>query len=71
MGEAQGKYPFMPAMFYLYVPNVDASFERAVSAGASVISEPKDQDYGDRSAGVKDVFGITWYLATHVKEGGA
>lgn len=68
MGEAQGKYPFMPATFYLYVPAVDAVFRRAVAAGASVLSEPADQPYGDRTAGVKDVFGITWYIATHIKD---
>jgi PhnB protein len=66
MGEAQAKYPPMPASFYMYVPAVDAAFERAVSAGASVLSEPADQPYGDRTAGVKDVFGITWFLATHI-----
>lgn len=68
MGEAQGKYPFMPAMFYLYVPAVDAVFRRAVAAGATVLSEPADQPYGDRTAGVKDVFGITWYIGTHIKD---
>lgn len=68
MGEAQGKYPPMPAMFYLHVPAVDAAFERAVAAGATVLSEPADQSYGDRTAGVKDVFGITWYIATHIKD---
>lgn len=68
MGEAQGKYPVMPAMFYLYVPDVDAVFRRAVAARATVLSEPADQPYGDRTAGVKDAFGITWYIATHVKD---
>lgn len=70
MGESHGKYPFMPAMFYLYVPAVDAVFRRAVAAGASVLSEPADQPYGDRTASVKDAFGITWYLATHMKDVG-
>lgn len=68
MGEPQGKYPFMPATFYLYVPAVDAVFRRAVAAGASVLSEPADQPYGDRTAGVKDALGITWYIATHIKD---
>lgn len=68
MGEAHGKYPPMEAMFYLYVPAVDAVFRRAVAAGATVLSEPADQPYGDRTAGVKDAFGITWYIATHIKD---
>jgi PhnB protein len=68
MGEAQGKYAPMPAMFYLYVPDCDALYRRALAAGATSISEPTDQPYGDRSAGVKDAFGNTWYIATHIKD---
>src|SRR5271166_5571688 len=52
MGEAHGKYEAMPAMFYLYVPNVDDAYRQAVAAGATSFQEPTDQFYGDRSAGV-------------------
>src|SRR5262249_19696406 len=68
MGEAGDRYPPMPTMFYLYVENVDAAYRRALEAGAASISEPADQAYGDRSAGVKDVFGNQWYLATQLRE---
>jgi PhnB protein len=68
MGESHGKYEPMPAMFYLYVPNVDAAYRQAVAAGATSFQEPTDQFYGDRSAGVKDAFGNTWYIATHIKD---
>jgi PhnB protein len=68
MGEAHGPYQPMPSMFYLYVPNVDVLYRRALEAGATSISEPTDQAYGDRSAGVKDVFGNQWYIATHIKD---
>ena len=68
MGEAHGKYETMAAMFYLYVPNVDALYKQAVAAGATSFQEPTDQFYGDRSAGVRDVFGNTWYIATHIKD---
>jgi uncharacterized glyoxalase superfamily protein PhnB len=68
MGEAQGPYQPMNSMFYLYVPDCDSVYKRALSAGATSISEPKDQTYGDRSAGVKDVFGNQWYIATHIKD---
>jgi PhnB protein len=68
MGEAHGPYQPMPAVFYLYVPDVDAMYSRAVNAGATSTSEPADQTYGDRSAGVKDVFGNQWYIATHIQE---
>jgi PhnB protein len=68
MGEPQGKYPPMPTMFYLYVPDCDAVYRRALQAGATSIAEPVDQPYGDRSGGVKDVFGNQWYIATHIKD---
>lgn len=68
MGESQGKYPPMPTMFYMYVPDCDAVYRQALAAGATSISEPTDQPYGDRSAGVKDAFGNTWYIATHVRD---
>jgi PhnB protein len=71
MGEAHDKYQTMPAMFYLYVPNADAAYRQAVAAGATSFQEPTDQPYGDRNAGVRDAFGNTWYIATHVKDVGS
>jgi PhnB protein len=68
MGEANGPYQPMPSMFYLYVPDVDAAYLRAMNAGATSMSEPVNQSYGDRSAGVKDAFGNQWYIATHIRE---
>jgi PhnB protein len=68
MGEAHGPYQPMPTMFYLYVPDVDASYRRALEAGATSFSEPGDQPYGDRTAGVEDAFGNQWYLATQLRE---
>ena len=68
MGEANGPYQPMPTMFYLYVPDVDASHYRAVNAGAASMSAPADQPYGDRTASVKDAFGNVWYLATQLRE---
>lgn len=68
MGEAHGKYETMPAMFYLYVPNMDAVYRQAVAAGATSFQEPTDQPYGDRNAGVADAFGNKWYIATHIKD---
>jgi PhnB protein len=68
MGEAHDKYEPMPAMLYLYVPNVDAVYRQTVAAGATSFQEPVDQPYGDRQAGVRDAFGNTWYIATHIKD---
>jgi len=68
MGEAQGKYETMMAMFYLYVPNMEAVYKQALAAGATSFQEPTDQPYGDRNAGVKGTFGNKWYIATRVKD---
>ena len=56
------------AMLHVYVSDVDATYENALNAGAVSEREPKDQFYGDRSAGVVDPFGNTWYMATPVEE---
>jgi PhnB protein len=68
MGEAQGPYQPMPATFYLYVPDLDGAYWRALQAGATSVAEPKVQPYGERTATVSDVFGNTWYLATPVRK---
>ena len=68
MGEAHGAYQPMPTMFYLYVPDVDTWYRRAIEAGATPLHEPADQPYGDRSGGVSDAFGNQWYIATHFKD---
>jgi PhnB protein len=68
MGEAHGEFRPMPTTFYLYVEDCDALYERALTAGATSISPPADQPYGDRNAGIQDPFGNTWYLATHVQD---
>jgi PhnB protein len=58
----------MPVMLYLYVPNVDAAYQLALKAGATSIMEPADQFYGDRSGGVKDAAGNSWFFGTHVED---
>jgi PhnB protein len=52
----------------LYVENCDAVVDRAVAAGAKVTRPVADQFYGDRTGGIMDPFGHTWYVATHVKD---
>lgn len=52
----------------IYVENVDEQFEQAVAAGGEVVRPLADQFYGDRSGTLKDPFGHTWTLATHVED---
>jgi len=68
MGEADSQEKAMPCAMYLYVNDTDASYNRAIAAGASSIMAPADQFYGDRNAGVKDPSGNFWWIATHVED---
>jgi PhnB protein len=54
-----------PASVYVYVPDVDAAYGRAIEAGAEEIAAPEDKPYNERAAGVKDIFGNTWWIATY------
>jgi PhnB protein len=63
-----GVRSLMPAFLYLYVDDTDATYQRAVSAGAESLEEPQDMPYGDRRAMVKDPGGNVWQIATHNKE---
>ena len=56
--------PSMAAAIYLYVPDVDATYHRALSFGAKSVREPSNQTWGDRVGGVKDTSGNTWWIAT-------
>ena len=64
--DANGVYQPMPGMFYLQVADTDAVYGRALASGATSISAPADQPYGDRNGAVKDVSGNTWYIASRL-----
>lgn len=53
---------------WLYVPDADAAFKRAVDAGAKVSMPPADMFWGDRMGQVVDPFGQKWTIAMRVKE---
>ena len=52
----------------LYVDEVDATFARAVAAGATSRRPVVDQFYGDRSGTLVDPFGHVWTIATHKED---
>lgn len=53
---------------YLYLPDADAAFARAVKAGAKVLAPVADMFWGDRCGQVQDPFGHIWWLATHTED---
>lgn len=68
LSEASEKYPPQAVNFYLYVNDTDSAYKQALAAGAVSTMEPANQFYGDRNAGVKDSFGITWWIGTHIED---
>ncbi len=67
MGEAVDKRS-MPMTLHVYIPDVDAMYKRAIAAGAKSLSQPTDQFYGERSAGLVDDWGNHWYIATYTED---
>lgn len=66
MGEAHDQWQPKQSSIYMYVEDVDATYRQALSAGATSVSEPADQPYGDRTASINDEFGNVWQLATRL-----
>ena len=57
-----------PLHLYVYVPDADAAFQRALDSGSEMVDPMEDKQWGDRCGGVKDPFGHIWYIATPLKD---
>jgi uncharacterized glyoxalase superfamily protein PhnB len=68
VNDAREGVPPMPTMFYVYVPDTDAVYQRALAAGGVSLMAPTDMYYGDRNAGVQDPVGNQWWIATHIED---
>ena len=58
-----------PAATYVYVPDVDAVYAKALALGAQSISAPSDKPYQERAAALRDAFGNIWYVSTYIGGG--
>ena len=67
LGQAGGQMAPRPAALYLWVKDVDATYARALGAGARSESEPEDKPYGHRNAGIVDLNGVTWWIGAPIK----
>ncbi|MEZ5404049.1 MAG: VOC family protein [Bryobacteraceae bacterium] len=67
LGQANEHAKARSAALYLWVPDVDATYAKALAAGAKSESAPEDKPYGHRNAGVIDANGITWWIGSPVK----
>jgi uncharacterized glyoxalase superfamily protein PhnB len=57
--------PPFPAFLYVYVEDADATYQRALDAGAESLEGVRDTPYGDRRGMVQDPHGNVWQIATH------
>jgi uncharacterized glyoxalase superfamily protein PhnB len=55
-----------PVTIHLHVDNADEMIASAVSQGATVEREPKDEFYGERSGVIRDPFGHRWMIGHHI-----
>jgi len=60
-------WPPIQANVHIYVPDVDATYRRALDAGAVSVQEPVKKEDEDKRGGVKDAGGTTWWIATKVE----
>jgi PhnB protein len=67
LADSADGWPAVPAHVYIYVPDVDATYKRALEAGATSLQEPVKKDDEDKRSGVKDAGGTTWWIATKVE----
>ena len=67
LGQANAAWKALSAALYLWVPDVDATYAKALAAGAKSQSAPEDKPYGHRHAGVVDTNGITWWIGAPLR----
>lgn len=67
LGNATDGWPPVPCHVHVYVPDVDATYKRALAASALSVQEPVQKGDADKRGGVKDSGGTTWWIATKVE----
>ena len=67
MGDPGDRAP-ETGMLYVYAPDCDAVYARAMAAGAASLVAPVDMFYGDRTAAFQDASGNKWWVATHKED---
>ena len=68
LGDGGPEWPPFASFLHVYVPDVDATYRRALAAGGIAVQEPA-QKAGDpdKRGGVKDPAGNTWWISTQVE----
>ncbi|HEX6684593.1 MAG TPA: VOC family protein [Candidatus Limnocylindrales bacterium] len=66
--DSQPDWPDTPSMLRVYVDDAEGAFERAVAAGARVVTPLDDAAWGDRGGRVRDPLGNIWWVVQHVED---
>jgi uncharacterized glyoxalase superfamily protein PhnB len=67
IGQAGESWPATPAHLHVYVPDVDATYEAALAAGAESLQTPVRKGDQDKRGGVKDPGGNSWWFGTQIE----
>jgi PhnB protein len=60
-------YPPVASHVHVYVPDVDATYQKALEAGATSVQAPVKKDDADKRGGVRDPGGTTWWIGTQME----
>ncbi len=66
--DSRPHWPPTPAFLRIYVPDADATLEKAVRAGADVVTPLADMAWGDRSGRIRDPLGNLWWVMARMEQ---
>ncbi|MFF1632857.1 VOC family protein [Leifsonia sp. NPDC058248] len=66
--DRRADWPVMPSLLRVYVPDADAAFARALTAGARIVTELSNSAWGDRGGRLRDPFGSIWWVMSRVED---
>lgn len=66
LADAIEGWPAVPGHVHIYVADVDATWARALEAGATAVQEPQQKDDPDKRGGFKDAGGTTWWVSQQI-----
>jgi uncharacterized glyoxalase superfamily protein PhnB len=67
LADGTAEWRSTPSNVHIYVADVDATYQRAIEAGAISVQEPIKKDDADKRSGIKDVGGTIWWIATKLE----
>jgi uncharacterized glyoxalase superfamily protein PhnB len=66
LADAIDGWPAVPACLHIEVADADATYTRALAAGATPLQEPVKQDDADKRGGFRDAGGTMWWITEQI-----